>query len=114
MNKRHQSTHWSGTTMFDAVLSMGISTQAEHVRSLAVPALENLRREVQLVTFALEPDRLRARDQLGLPGGRRPRPHRGHAKVPDLEPALASEEDVGRLQVAVEDMCRVEVQQTVQ
>jgi hypothetical protein len=115
-------THWSGTTMFVAVsrskiprLSRGrknVSTPVqteneikfppEHVRRGPVPALQHLRRQVALVALALESGwpLARSRSRRGLA---RARPESRHAKVADLEPTGASDEDVRRLEVEVQD-----------
>lgn len=77
------------------------ASSPEDISSLAVPPLQDFRSQVELVSFSLEPSAA-FHSQFGG-WGRRPRPHRSHPKVPNLQPSLARNKHVGRLQVEVDD-----------
>ena len=87
-------------------------TQAEDVCSLTILTLKHVRSEAELVSFTLETNRLLARDQLRFARWRRPRPYGRHPEVTDLQPSLPRQEDIGRLQVKVDNVRVVNESQT--
>jgi hypothetical protein len=68
-------------------------------------ALQNLRCQVQLIAFTLKsrPDATQRRLGTSRRGQNRARPQRSHSEVTNFEPPLARDENIGRLQIQMDD-----------
>jgi hypothetical protein len=85
---------------------MNVSRLPEHICSWTIHALEDFRSHIQLVALTLEPSRTKfvvRTTEAEAPDRLRSWPERRHAKVADLEAPIAGHEDVGGLEVEMDD-----------
>jgi hypothetical protein len=80
-------------------------SEPEHIRGFTVTALQYLRCQVQLIAFTLKsrPDGTQGRLRTGRRRQHRARPQRSHPEIAYFEPTLPCDENVGWLQIQVDD-----------
>lgn len=79
--------------------------EPEHIRGFTVTALQYLRSQVQLIAFTLKsrPYATQGRLRTGRRRQHRARPLRSHSEVTYFEPSLARDENIGWLQIQMDD-----------
>jgi hypothetical protein len=80
-------------------------SEPEHIRGFTVTALQYLRCQVQLIAFTLKsrPNGTQGRIRTGRRRQHRAGPQRSHPEIAYFEATLASDENVGWLQIQVDD-----------